>query len=151
MKEILLVLAISLAVCSCAANGRPDKGLISISKCGETTKAKTTTDLKYGKVEEEIKMKWKSWVGENSEFRIRLKPKSGNKDRLVTIKGVSGTLPGGASTPFAWLDGNGRANSLPDKTLVFCVPKDIPMETSYKFDVTVEDIGTLDPRVDVKF
>lgn len=151
-KTIFLLVALA-ALTACAANGKPIKKDIasSATPCAGGVKGKTDTDLKYGK--DDIDIKWKSQVGENTEFRIKLKPKSGYEGNKVEIIGKRGTLPGGASTPYTWLNIKKSAKELEDAgkkpVLVLCVPENIPVGTEYKFDVDIEGIGDLDPRVAV--
>ena len=64
----------------------------------------------------------------------------------MTITGKSGTDSNGNPVPSTWLNVSGRYNDT--KILVVCVPN-IAVGAEYKFDVTVENIGTLDPRVKV--
>jgi len=154
MKKIFLLLLISAALVACVSNGKPVKGVIPDSRCGDSTTGKTDTVLKYGK--DDIVMKWKSHVREHSEFRIKLRPRKGYDSKKVKIVGISGTLPGGAGTTSPdWLNIEKSAKELKKAhkkaILVLCVPKGIPENTEYKFDVRIEDIGNLDPRVRVTY
>ena len=120
----------------------------AFTPCKGDLKGKTDTELKYGK--DDIDVKYKSYIGENTEFRINLKPKSGYEDKVVEIIGKSGTKPGGGAADFDWLNIEGTAKELEEagKKAVFilCVPKNVPVGTDYKFDVKIESIGNLDPR-----
>jgi hypothetical protein len=151
MKKSFLLIAIAFALSGCVSNGEAIEVSITDSTCGSSTKGKTDTKLKYKK--DDISMKWKSYVGENTEFRIELKPKKGFEGNQVEIAGISGTLPGGDNTPFAWLNIKKSAKEFMDADkkpiLILCVPAEVPVGTEYKFDVHVEGIGKLDPRAAV--
>ena len=153
MKKIIFLLVATAAVGACVSNGKPIKKVIPVSDtpCVGGVKGHTDTELKYGK--DDINIKWKSHVGEDTEFRIKLKPKHGYEDNKVEIIGKRGTLPGGGSTPYKWLNIEKSAKELTDlgkkPILVLCVPEDIPIGTEYKFDVDIEGIGDHDPRVAV--
>lgn len=142
MIQKLTVLSGSLFLISCAA---PQGAVVS---CGSDFSGHYETKLYYET--DDIRMKWKTKVAKKSEFWIKLRPSSGFKDKLVTINGVEGELPGGAFTSPDWLDTSGRWNTQPERKFVLCVP-DVPIGTEYKFDVHIEDIGTLDPRVRVNW
>lgn len=151
MKKIFLLLVVTMALAACVFNGEPRKVSITDSTCGDSTRGRTDTKLKYGK--DGIEMKAKSRVHDNTEFRIKLKPKEGFESKKVKIVGISGTLPdsvGGGSTAFDWLDIEKSAKEAGEKAiLTLCVPPEIPAHTVYKFDVEIEDLGQLDPRVEV--
>ena len=152
MKRMIFLIVATGALGACVSNGKPIERSITDSICGDSTKGKTGTELKYGK--DDIDIKWKSHVGENTEFRIVLKPKKGYEDKVVKITGRWGRLPGGASTPFTWLNKSGKSTDFTKETMILCVPKNnppgkVPLGTEYKFDVEVQDIGKIDPRVAV--
>jgi hypothetical protein len=150
MKRIFFLAVLTAALSACAVEGEPIRMEIMDSPCGPSTKGKTPASIIYrteNTFELSTKLDWE--VYENTEFRIELKPKPGSESALVQTIGVSGTLPGGASTPFNWLDGRGMASKLPDQTLVLCVPE-VPAGTVYKFDIVVGGIGRLDPRIHVR-
>ena len=152
MKKTIFLIVATALLGACVSNGKPIKRSITDSICGGSTKGKTVTKLEYGK--NDINIKWKSDVGENTEFRIVLKPKKGYEDKVVKIIGRWGRLPGGASTPFAWLNKSGKSTDFTKQTMILCVPKDdppgkVPPGTEYKFDVDIQDIGNIDPRVNV--
>jgi hypothetical protein len=152
MRTTILLITAALLTAGCAANGVPTGNTIAAANtsCSGGASGRTDTKLKYKK--DDIEMKWKSHVTDDSEFRIKLKPRTKYRDSLVKIVGVSGTLPNGNPTPHAWLDIKGTYNGLKQSTgkaiFVLCVP-DVPEGTIYKFDVDIPDIGILDPRVEV--
>ena len=151
MKNIFLLLVIMPFIASCAINGFPQIGAYSTTTCG-SVKGKTTTELKYGKKRGRpfMDIKWKSFVGENTAFRIKLKPKPKlYENKEVKIIGKWGKLPNGDPTPHAWMTSSGKAKDLSDSTIVLCVPSDVPVGTEYKFDVVIDDIGDMDPRAEV--
>lgn len=152
MKKIFLLLLITAALAACTTTGKPVKGVIPDSKCGDAVRGRTDASVTY-RVDDrfEISMKLNWDVGHDSEFRIKLKPKRGTHSAVVTTTGRSGTLPDGSSTPIAWMNKSGTAETLTDKTLILCVPKDVPVGTEYKFDINVAGIGTIDPRVRVTY
>jgi len=151
MKNIFLLLVMTTALAACASNGKPAKVSITDSDCGDSTRGRTGTDLKYGK--DDIDMKWKSHVYKDSEFRIKLKPEKDYDGKKVKIVGISSSVTTGPGSSFDWLDIEKSAKELKDAgekaVLVLCVPKDAPKGTDYKFDVIIEDVGELDPRVEV--
>ncbi len=152
MKKIFLLLVLTAALAACTTTGKPKKGLITDSKCGSSTRGRTDASVTYrvdSKFEISMKLKWDA--GHDSEFRIKLKPKRGTHSAVVTTTGKSGTLPDGSSTPFAWMNKSGTAEKLTDKTLILCIPKDVPIGTEYKFDINIAGIGTIDPRVRVTY
>ena len=140
MRNELLALCTLPFLISCA----PVKPMVST--CGEGFSGHKETKLDYE--EDDIVMKWKTKAKKKSEFWIKLRPSNDFKDKLVTIVGVDGRLPDGTFTSPNWLNIDGRWTTQPGKKFVLCVP-DVPAETEYKFDVIIEDIGTLDPRLEV--
>jgi hypothetical protein len=148
MKKIFLILVVTMALAACVSNGKPKKFSITDSDCGNSTRGRTDTKLKYGK--DGIEMKAKSHVHDNTEFRIKLIPKEGFEGKKVKIVGVSGTLPDGTGTAFDWLKKEKSAKEAGEKAiLTLCVPPEVDVGTVYKFDVEIEDLGKLDPRVEV--
>lgn len=158
MRTLFLSMALAVALGGCATNGEPSIKDIAAADtgCASDVRGRTTTKLKYGK--DDIDIKWKSKVGFGSEFRIHLKPDKGYQNKLVEIIGRRGTLPpdaGGGNTSFAWLNIAKSYNDLKAEKkgpyLILCVPAEVPVGTEYKFDVRIESIGRIDPRADVTY
>lgn len=143
MKNILLLAGPAFFLAACA--GAPSAPIIG---CGADFSGHTETKLYYET--DDISMKWKTKAGRKSEFWIKLQPSTAFRPKLVTIVGVEGELPGGAFTSPVWLNTSGRWTTQPGRKFVLCIP-DVPIGTEYKFDVVVEDIGTLDPRLEVTY
>lgn len=140
----------------CASAGTPVVSSIPASKtsCATGVKGYTPGKITYRtKNTFLISVKLKFDAGEGTELRLKLDPKKGSEDSIVSIVGKKGTLPDGTSTPFGWLNKSGKASDFRKDTMVLCVPPKIPVGTVYKFDVVVAGIGTIkaeiDPRVDV--
>lgn len=143
MKNVLLLAGLSFFLVSCAVG---PSGTSSV--CGAGFSGHKQTKLDYEA--DDIRMKWKTRADKKTEFWIKLQPSTAFRPKLVTIVGVDGRLPGGAFTSPAWLNTSGRWTTQPNKRFVLCVP-DVPNGTQYKFDVVVEDLGTLDPRLEVTY
>lgn len=87
-------------------------------------------------------------VKQESVYIIKLRPKPKNKyrDKKVTITG-KGVDPGGAGVPSpSWLDTEDSYDAR--KEFIYCTPK-VSKDQSYFYSVKVEDVGEVDPRVDV--
>ena len=150
MRRTFILLALVISLAGCVTTGKPVKDIVKNPTCPGDPKGHTRAEVSYradNKFEVSMKLKWDA--GENTEFRIKLKAHNGSETVTVKTIGVSGTLPGGASTPFAWLNGNGSEKGSPDSEIVLCVPSNVPVGTEYKFDVDVAGIGKIDPRVEV--
>jgi hypothetical protein len=153
MKKILLLLASSIILIACASgplstsdtsasydclcsDDSLDSGFDNIAVVSYTYKKESNITLG-------MKLKFKAEKG--GEFKIQLKPGDRNsRSAKVVITGVSGTTKNNTSTPFAWLDGESTFNENP--YIILEVPD---IEAWYKFDIWIEDIGMIDPRVDV--
>lgn len=142
MKRSLLLASLVALLASCAT---PPGAVVS---CGAGFSGHKETKLYYEA--DDISMKWKTQAGKKSEFWIKLRPSSAFRPKLVTIVGVDGRLPGGVFTSPAWLNTSGRWTTQPNRRFVLCIP-DVPVGTEYKFDVVIEDLGTLDPRLEVTY
>lgn len=140
MKNAICILLLAPFLWACASV-QP-----AASTCGTGWGGHTETKLDYK--EDDIDMQWKTKASRKSEFWIKLRPSNDFREKLVTIVGVKGELPDGTPTSPAWLNAQGRWTTQPGRKFVLCVP-DVPPETEYKFDVIIEDIGTLDPRLEV--
>jgi hypothetical protein len=89
------------------------------------------------------------------ELQYRLVP--GRDSSLVDYSAALVTITGkAASGPFpvppaddAWLDASGSFDGTGGEMKV-CVP-DNPVGSSYYYEITVENVGKLDPRADVEF
>ena len=147
MKRIIFLLIVTAALTACATDGKPVTTSPFISAaCGGTVSNYTRTKVTYGK--NGIVTKPLSTVRPNSEFRIKLipKPKKKWEDKLVSAKGDTAKSDANAD----WINGSGRAKDLTGSWFVAgCVP-DVPDKTTYKFDIEVEGLPVLDPRVEVR-
>lgn len=150
MKILFLLLTLAIGLSACATPGKPIKTPVPESDCEGKMRGHTPGKLTYrtkNKFEMSIKLRFE--VGGDTELRLKLDPKQGSEDALITITGVSGELPnGGGSTSTDWLNKSGEAADFDDETMIFCVPK-VEVGTEYKFDVEVGGIGKLDPRAAV--
>lgn len=152
MKRIILLLLLPLALSACVSSGKPIRVAVANSTCAGTPKGHTPAELTYrldNKLEMSMKLKWDA--GENTEFRIKLKPKGSGTDNVLveTIAVSVDPPPVGGVPPIAWMNKQGTARNLPDSTLVLCVPAGVATGTVFKFDINVGGIGTIDPRVEV--
>ncbi|NNC77298.1 MAG: hypothetical protein HKN77_04995 [Woeseiaceae bacterium] len=140
MKPIFLVIFFALAASSCAQ-------LDTLSMTCGGTSGYQATKITYG--DSQIKVKPKSFGKNNKELQFRLDPKSDNTDER-DYKTVKVTVKGKASDPnSSWINGSSTFNSA-NVFFAGCVPANAPEDTVYKYIVTVEHVGELDPRVQVK-
>ena len=139
MRNIVLGLAFAALASGCVA--KPLKS----QQCAGGLPGHKTSKLHYDK--RGFSMDPKTLVPKKSEFWVRLKPSRQVRNKEIEIIGISGTLPNGDPTPFDWLNKTGKYTD--SKFIVLCVPQDVPAKTVYKFDVNVQALGVLDPRIEV--
>ena len=149
MKKFFLALSFPMILSACVTAPTASVGVVT---CPENDRKKDVK-VSYRSSNDTfmVEMKTKSSAHPKQPFLIDLRPRSGSRDVLVTIKGVSGELPEqGGSTSVDWMNVSGSYNSTSadGNKIVLCVP-DVPAGTWYKFDVIVDGIGTIDPRLDV--
>jgi|GEM_PF-5390611 len=153
MKKLLLLLASSMILISCASGpqGTSDTSASYDCLCSDDLLDSGSDNVavlsyKYKKDDRiTLGMKLKFKAKKGGEFKIRLKPDKHSHSAKVRIKGVSGTTTNGSPTSFSWLDAESTFDEGPE--IILNVPS--TAEGTYKFDVWVEDIGLIDPRVDV--
>lgn len=154
MKKLLLLLASSIILISCASSpqGNSDTSASYDCLCSDDSLDSESDNVavlsyKYKKDDRiTLGMKLKFKAKKGGQFIIELKP--GDKDShsaKVKIKGVSGPTTNGSPASFSWLDAESTFDEGPE--IVLDVPS--TAEGTYKFDVWIEDIGLIDPRVDV--
>lgn len=93
-----------------------------------------------------LEVKEKVEVKQMTALVFKLKPKGSNAGG-VSYANIDVTIVGKTSADKVWLPAktaNG-ANSL----IAFCAPS-VTADTTYGYEVHVDDLGMLDPRVDVK-
>lgn len=142
MKKIISLLTVTAILIGCAQYGTPNKNKFYSDVCGKDVRGKTDEKFEYG--DSFLKAKPKTNAGQDTEFRIELKSKSGYENSDVTTKCVSSTPAGIDCT---WLDKTQKEST--SKYMIFCVPDDVPIGTVFKYEISVPTIGTLDPRVEV--
>jgi hypothetical protein len=108
------------------------------------------TDEKFEYGDSFLRAKSRSDVGSSTEFRLDLKPKGKehwpSKVTTVCTSG-KGPAPDYDPIPCTWLN---KTQSFDDsKYMVFCVPGDVEVGSTFKYEINVPTIGTLDPRVRV--
>ena len=157
MKKIIFLVAATAALSACAPSGvvrhapygttQPSYGVTNKIKfysveCKKEVRGGSDEKFHYG--DSFLKAKAKSNVGNDTEFRIELKPDSGYENSMVTTKCVSST-PAGIDC--SWLDKSQQESV--SKYMIFCVPDSVPLGATFKYDITVPTIGELDPRIAV--
>ena len=143
MMKRIFVTAGSMLLVACT-NGYPIAEPFVSTDCGSVG-GYTQTMVTYG--DDGINMKELSKVRVNTEFRIKLKPKPKKDwaDNLVSVKGDTAKSDANAD----WIDGSGRKEDLSNGWfLAGCVPE-VSVGTEFKFDVEIEGLDILDPRVEV--
>lgn len=130
---ILALLTATLAACA-----TPGKFSESRSISAECPGGSAFVNVDYGDSFLKVNAVANTQLGGALEFRLRGLP--GYEDHLVTI---SGKAP-----KDNWISASGSESGR-DNKLIVCVPPDLDPD-SYYYLVQVEDVGTLDPRVDVR-
>lgn len=140
MRNNLLLIFITTTLVACA-NGKPVKKAFNSSVCNRPVDGFTQTKVKFG--DAHISMKAQSAVIPNSEFRLVIDADRGFENKQVSI------VPKNAAS--SWLQTTPRRLAAGANVLSAgdCVPTQAPIGLVYEFDVVVQDVGTLDPRVEV--
>ncbi len=164
---LLLPLILALALTDCAAQSASDTDdpkyvpgewivgkLAKFDTCPGTTRpirGYSVVHVKYG--DSLLKVTKKTQVGKKNDqgvgaIEFKLQPDQGEEKlsketAVVTIIGKS-PPPDHPNASVSWLHALGRGTS----SLVVC-PEDGTPEGVYKYEVSVEGVGTLDPRAEV--
>jgi len=136
MKRTILMLLTTLLVSSCA-------GFAPSTTC--TGQGSRPVTIHYGdsqiKVDPPI-----AQVHRRGDFVLNLKPVGPGAN---SYKGVNVTVVGKTATDKAWIHSQTEShNSAPNHRIVYCVPAGQAL-VEYKYKVTVDTVGFLDPRVKV--
>lgn len=141
MKNTLLVGFAAIVISGCASQKA------FTTTCGGTS-GFSATHIKYG--DSQIVVKPKSNVRANREFHFKLQPQIKRddpvdyRDALVTVAGKDAAS--------SWISGSATYNTAPGAGHTFfagCVPGGASEGDTYHYDVTVQDVGKLDPRAEV--
>lgn len=150
MKKIIQVSCVLLLTAGCATNGKFDPGVFTSDVCeGDVSVLGITpVGIKYG--DSHLFVIPVAKIKPNSEIHFRLlpqhKPATDQEDFDTATVTISST-DDNADSPPNWLDASG-SYSADDGVLKVCVPETLT-RPSYKYVVTVQYVGNLDPRADV--
>ena len=158
MKRTVLLLTLATLAAGCA-NMAPNDGFFS-QKCNrhvDGISPSPLTVITYGEKNKKkiLEVKTKSKVKANTEFHLRLKTQNNSQygvnydSHMVTVTGVStkGSVTGSNAS---WIGGSGTYSGLAGHILIAgCVPENAQVGEFYLFNVTVDNLGELDPRAEV--
>lgn len=148
MKRTFFLLVAAMVLTSCSSYGVIQKKSFKSEVCALTVRGSTDEKFEYG--DSFLRAKSKSDVGSKTEFRIDLKPKSRTHwptDVTTLCTSGKGPEPDLDPIPCTWLN---KTQSFDDsRYLVFCVPEGLEVGSTFKYDISVPTIGTLDPRIEV--
>jgi len=150
MKKMTLMVCVAFLAGGCAGNGVFDPGVFTSEVCNPPVSVLgiTPVGIKYG--DSHLFVIPVAKIKPNSEIHFRLlpqhKPATDQEDFDNATVTISSADDNGDS-PANWLDASG-SYSADDGVLKVCVP-DTLTKTSYKYEVTVQYVGNLDPRADV--
>ena len=168
MKITISVVLFSFLIVGCA-DGKFHRESIANGPCGLSIDGYTYTMVRYG--DGKISIKPRSNIRANSEWRFYLKPidKLGGpayRDSTVTVEGKSPgdlvldpatntlvpyVMPGPPPPNDNWLSASGTFNtgaSGPRRQpyISTCVPADVKELQEWYYTVTIENVGSVDPR-----
>lgn len=84
-------------------------------------------------------------VHKTGDFKLRLQPSRKHSD-LVDYKEIKVTVKG--KPGFEWIDEQTTTFNT-SNTIIYCAPES-PVDVDQYYEVTIEDVGTLDPRVVIR-
>ena len=150
MTRTILMLCSILVMAGCETEGAFINNSLDNS-C--SSKGYTFVFIHYGDGRLATKPVAKVRPGRELQYRLMPGPDSSlvdYSDMLVTITGkaASGPFPAPPADD-AWLDASGSFDSTGGEMKV-CVPTN-PQGASYFYEITVENVGKIDPRADVEF
>lgn len=140
MKNLSSLLLALFMFAGCATDGMPvrDNNATTCENKGLVTR----TNIQYG--DSRLFVTPLSHIRRGYEWTFNLVPQQSNGDP-ADYPDSEVIIKGDASAP--WLDLKGRNKE--NRTLTICVPANLDPESEFKFDVTVENVGYLDPRAKV--
>ena len=155
MRKILVIISVSVLFSGCCTNGSFCKGRIASAACGVDVDGYTRTAVAYG--DGKLVVIPISTIKANTEWRFYLVPldnlggRTPPENTSITIKGQHPADPpvasGGDNEWIETAGDYGTANSLGKvRYLAQCTPETLVQGDDHKFEVTVDGIGTLDPR-----
>ncbi len=158
MRSLLALVSVSVVLSACCTNGSFCEGQIASAACSGTVDGYTRTAIVYG--DGTLVVVPVSMIEPNTEWRFYLEPtRLGGAmppaNTTVTIIGQDPADPpvksGGDNT---WINVSGEYGTAGrdriGRYLAQCTPQTLVKGDEHKFDITVEGIGTLDPRGRVK-
>jgi len=137
--SISLLAAVGLSGC---AGMKPHAESV---ECDEGSPKKDVT-IKYG--DSNLSADAKKNVKRDEYLVFKLSPDSSRGPNNLDYKTVKVTVKG-KDAASKWIAASGTDNDS-DGELVVCVPNDVATNKTYFYEITVDDVGTLDPRVIVE-
>lgn len=152
MRRTIIILGAILLLVGCA-DGRFHQKIFESSSCGTallpvSVSGYTLTAIHYG--DSRLIVVPISKIRPKSEFQFRLIPKRRDKTDPLNYANVVVTITSpddDGDTPPNWLDVSGSFSGSSGK-LTVCVPNS-PTRVQYKYDISIANVGDLDPRADV--
>ena len=116
--------------------------------CSVDPKNPTPHTITYGVKNNKttLEVKEKVAVKQRTALVFKLKPKGSNANG-VSYANAEVTIVGKTATDKVWL--TEKSNQGEDSLIVYCAPS-VASDTTYAYEVHVDGLGMLDPRVDVK-
>lgn len=150
---IRLIVALGIASALAACDGTFRTKSFSSTTCGTAVVpipviGYTITGIHYG--DSRLIVLPVSQIKPNSEFHFRLIPKVRTKSDQHNYQQMQVAITSAdddGDTPANWLHVDGTYND-DNRVLVACIPPTLT-KSEYKFMVTVQEVGQLDPRADV--
>lgn len=139
-RSILVAVMVASTTVACAVAGKHSASARYSIEC---TAGGTFVDVSYG--DSELKVHPIAMVHRGAALKFRLRPNRRRSDK-VDYENTEVTIEG--KTPDAsWINTSGSFSDS-NGDLTVCVPEGIDRKTYYYF-ITVDEVGTLDPRADV--
>lgn len=138
MKTLLGLAVVALALTACEAPG-PVKRPLPSADCEKLSPENTW--IKYG--DSNLSAKPVTKIGKKSLWRFKLQPdNNGPIDYDSAIVTITSKTP-----EYAWLSVSGKRADSSD--LIVCVPDGLEIGTVIEYMISVQWVGTLDPRGEV--
>lgn len=144
MKRTASYIACAFVIAGCASSAQP-MGPSGKNDCDGDVNNRTMFKIGYG--DSYLEADPKKNAKRMGEIVYKLEPRT-NQPSGIDYTGVVVTIEGKRNPEDQWLNKVAAAGNGSNKIFI-CVPPDLPYG-EYGFNVTVAEVGTIDPRVNVE-